>query len=67
MYVQSIHFNPGATVVTSVSPQYFPPQPGPSAPSHLESDQVHYSVLFTLTLVAFALRFYKISHPDQVV
>ncbi|TCD71835.1 hypothetical protein EIP91_003178 [Steccherinum ochraceum] len=33
----------------------------------LESDQISVVIMVALTALAFALRFYKINHPDQVV
>lgn len=33
----------------------------------LDSDEASVAVVATLTALAFALRFYKINHPDQVV
>ena len=38
-----------------------PPQGQP------ESEQLHTAACVALTAIAFALRFYKINHPDQVV
>jgi hypothetical protein len=36
-------------------------------PGHYESDKFSFAVVSLLTAIAFALRFYKINHPDQVV
>lgn len=33
----------------------------------LETNKASVAVVVTLTAIAFALRFYKINHPDQVV
>ena len=33
----------------------------------LETQEASVALVATLTLLAFALRFYKINHPDQVV
>ena len=32
-----------------------------------ETEQINVAMIVLLTTVAFALRFYKINHPDQVV
>lgn len=33
----------------------------------VETEEASMAILATLTLLGFALRFYKINHPDQVV
>ena len=39
----------------------------PTTPSRFESQKFSIAACLTVTLVAFALRFYKLGHPDQVV
>lgn len=39
----------------------------PTAPSPLEAPKISVITCIAITLVAFALRFYKLGHPDQVV